>query len=265
MLSIEEIKLLIEKLERVKKEDLQKLIDSNLKILKDLAVAVDANNEEEINRLDKTVEWFSLDVEQKRNKPVVDQLLYKTIQTKIFQFAKTNIYNSLEIGPGAGMFSKEFRSWRLNYFLEVIPELEQKIRRRFKPAHNKYLKFYTTRKTECSNIPQGSCNFVFSWDTFVFFTQNHIQQYLHDIKRVLKPGGYCFIQYADCHFDYDLAQAKRGYWNYNTKTAMKKIIQDEGYEVIEMAQFKPGANYAIFKKPGKQNPAVYKIDEISID
>jgi hypothetical protein len=265
MLSIEEIKLLIEKLERVKKEDLQKLIDSNLKILKDLAVAVDANNEEEINRLDKTVEWFSLDVEQKRNKPVVDQLLYKTIQTKIFQFAKSNIYNSLEIGPGTGMFSKEFRSWRLNYFLEIIPELERKIRRRFNPAHNKYLKFYTTRKTECSNIPQGSCNFVFSWDTFVFFTQNHIQQYLHDIKRVLIPGGYCFIQYADCHFDYDLAQAKRGYWNYNTKTAMKKIIQDEGYEVIEMAQFKPGANYTIFKKPGKQNPAVYKIDEISID
>jgi len=265
MLSIEEIKLLIEKLERVKKEDLQKLIDSNLKILKDLAVAVDANNEEEINRLDKTVEWFSLDVEQKRNKPVVDQLLYKTIQTKIFQFAKSNIYNSLEIGPGTGMFSKEFRSWRLNYFLEVIPELERKIRRRFNPAHNKYLKFYTTRKTECSNIPQGSCNFVFSWDTFVFFTQNHIQQYLHDIKRVLIPGGYCFIQYADCHFDYDLHQAKRGYWNYNTKTAMEKIIKDEDYEIIEMAQFRPGANYAIFKKPGNQNPAMYKIDEITID
>ena len=265
MLSIEEIKLLIEKLERVKKEDLQKLVDSNLKILKDLALAIDANNDEEINRLDKTVEWFNLDVEQKRNKPVVDLMLYKTIQTKIFQFAKSNIYNSLEIGPGTGMFSKEFRSWRLNYFLEVIPELERKIRRRFNPAHNKYLKFYTTRKTECSNIPQGSCNFVFSWDTFVFFTQNHIQQYLHDIKRVLIPGGYCFIQYADCHFDYDLAQAKRGYWNYNTKTAMKKIIQDEGYEVIEMAQFKPGANYAIFKKPGKQNPAVYKIDEITLD
>ena len=35
MLSIEEIKLLIEKLEQVKKEDLQELIDSNLKILKD--------------------------------------------------------------------------------------------------------------------------------------------------------------------------------------------------------------------------------------
>ena len=265
MLSIEEIKLLIEKLERIKKKDLQKLIDSNLKILKDLEIAVDANNKEEINRLDKTVEWFNLDLEQKRYRPIVDEMLYKTIQTKIFQFAKTNIYNSLEIGPGTGMFSKEFRSWRLNYFLEVIPELERKIRRRFKPAHNKYLKFYTTRKTECSNIPQGSCNFVFSWDTFVFFTQNHIQQYLHDIKRVLIPGGYCFIHYADCHFDYDLHEAKRGYWNYNTKTAMEKIIKDEGYEIIEMLQFRPGANYAIFKKPGKQNPAVYKISEMTLD
>ena len=48
MLGIEEIKLLIEKLERVKKEDLQELIDSNLKILKDLELAVDANNKEVI-------------------------------------------------------------------------------------------------------------------------------------------------------------------------------------------------------------------------
>jgi len=265
MLSIEEIKLLIEKLENVKKEDLQKLIDSNLKILKDLASAVDANNDEEINRLDKTIEWYKLDVEKKVERPVVDLMLYRTIQTKIFQFAKSNIYNSLEIGPGTGMFSKEFRAWRINYFLDVLPELEQKIQRRFNPLGRKYLKFYTTDRTECSNIPQNSCNFVFSWDTFVFFTQKHIQQYLHDIKRVLIPGGYVFIQYADCHFDFDLSQAKRGYWNYNTKNAMKKIIKKEGYEIIEMAQFKPGANYTIFKNPGKENPAVYKINEISID
>ena len=106
---------------------------------------------------------------------------------------------------------------------------------------------------------------MFSWDTFVFFTQQHIQQYLHDIKRVLIPGGYGFIHYAGCHFDKDLHEAKRGYWNYNTKTAMKKIIQEEGYDVIEMEQFCPGFNYFICKKPGNQNPAVYKINEIGLD
>jgi ubiquinone/menaquinone biosynthesis C-methylase UbiE len=265
MLSIEEIKLLIEKLERVKKEDFQKLIDSNLEILKDIALAVDANNNQIIDKLDKTPEWFTKDLESKRKKPVVDALLYRSIQTKIFQFSRTNIYNSLEIGPGNGMFSKEFRAWRLNFFLDILPGLQQKIFNRFNPAHKKYLRFYLTRNTECSNIPQESCNFVFSWDTFVFFTQRHIQQYLHDIKRVLVPGGYCFIQYADCHYDFDLNQAKRGYWNYNTKTAMTKIIEDEGYEVVEMNQFRPGANYAIFRKPGKQNPVVYKVSEITLD
>ena len=264
MLSIEEIKLLKEKLQKLKGTDWEKFLSEQIQLLTDLELAVDAHNKDEIDRLDKTLDWFRKDLEQKREKPL-DHLLYKSIQSKIFQFAKSNIYNSLEIGPGTGMLSKEFRSWRLNYFLEVLPELEIRLRRRFKPLHQKYLKFYLTRHTECSNIPQGSCNFVFSWDTFVFFTQNHIQQYLHDIKRVLIPGGYCFIHYADCHFDYDLHEAKRGYWNYNTKTAMKEIIKEEGYEVIEMGQFYPGANYFVCKKPGNQNPAVYKIDEITID
>ena len=265
MLSIEEIKLLIEKLEKVKKEDLQELIDSNLKILKDIALAVDANNQEAIDRLDKTPAWFEKDLKYKTKNPM-PQGLHKQIQTKIFQFARTNIYNSLEIGPGNGTFSKEFRAWRKNFFLDILPSVEKIVRRRFNPGNTqKNLVFYTTRHTDCSNIPQGSCNFVFSWDTFVFFTKTHIQQYLHDIKRVLIPGGYCFIQYADCHYDIDLHNAKRGYWNYNTKTTMTQMLEDEGYEVVEMNMFGPGASYAIFRKPGKQNPVVYKVSEITLD
>ena len=42
-------------------------------------------------------------------------------------------------------------------------------------------------------------------------------------------------------------------------------MQDEGYDIIEMSQFCPGANYFICKKPGKVNPAIYKINEITID
>jgi ubiquinone/menaquinone biosynthesis C-methylase UbiE len=265
MLSIEEIILLIEKLERVKKEDLQKLIDHNLQILKDLALAVDANNEATIDRLDKTPSWFLKDLEYKKTIETINPFLYATIQRKIYQFAKTHKFNSLEIGPGNGVFSKEFRSWRKNFFLDILPGIESKVRRRFHPAHQKNIVWFTTRKHECKNIPQNSCNFVFSWDTFVFFTQEHIRHYLNDLKRVLVPGGYVFIQYADCHYDYDLNQAKREYWNYNTKTAMEKMIIEEGYEVVEMNQFCSGANYAIFRKPGKQNTFVYKISEISLD
>lgn len=265
MLSIEEIKLLKEKLLKLKGTDWEKFLGEQIQILTDIELAVDANNQEVIDRLDKTPEWFQKDLDYKVNSPVVSEELYNTIQRKIFQFAKTNLYNSLEIGPGNGIFSKEFRTWRKNYFLDILLGVEKKIRRRFKPPAQKHLTFYTTKKHECFNIPQNSCNFVFSWDTFVFFTQNHIQHYLHDIKRVLIPGGYVFIQYADCHYDFDLAQAKRGYWNYNTKTSMENMIKEEGYEVVEMNQFCPGANYAIFKNPGKLNPFIYKISELSLD
>tara|TARA_B100000780_G_scaffold121499_1_gene85138 strand:+ start:2617 stop:3438 length:822 start_codon:yes stop_codon:yes gene_type:complete len=273
MLSIEEIKLLIEKLEKVKATDFQELIETHLKILKDIEVSVDANNQEEINRLDKTEEWFARDLERKRLVPIVDPMLFRLIQTKIFQFSRkasaipgSDNYNSMEIGPGTGMFSKEFRSWRLNYFLDILADVELKIRRRFKPAGQKNLKFFSARGTQVTDgLPKGSCNFIFSWDTFVFFTQKHIQQYIKDIKRVLIPGGYIFIQYADCHYDIDLQEAKRSYWNYNTKTVMTKIIEEEGYEIVEMNQFRPGANYAIFRKPGKQNPTVVDISKIKID
>ena len=265
MLSIEEIKLLKEKLQKLKGTDWEKFLGEQIQILTDLEQAVDANNMQVIDRLDKTPEWYERDRLYKLSYPFVDQVTEKQVKTKIFQFARTNLYNSLEIGPGNGMFSTQFKAWRKNFFLDITPSIQNRILKKFNPAHRRYLQFYLTRNTDCSNIPQGSCNFVFSWDTFVFFTQQHVQQYLHDIKRVLIPGGYVFLQYADCHFDLELEQAKRGYWNYNTKTAMTQMIKDEGYEVVEMNQFRPGASYAIFRKPGKQNPVVYKVSEITLD
>ena len=95
MLSIEEIKLLIEKLEKAKESDFRALIETNLKILKDIEMAVDANNSKVIQRLDKTPEWFKKDLDWKENTPMVDPVTQRQVQGKIFQFARTNIYNSL--------------------------------------------------------------------------------------------------------------------------------------------------------------------------
>tara|TARA_A100001011_G_scaffold59767_1_gene59391 strand:+ start:4701 stop:5498 length:798 start_codon:yes stop_codon:yes gene_type:complete len=265
MLSVEELKLLIEKLEKAKKKDLQELIDTNLKILKDIAESVDIVNRETIDRTDKTPAWFNHDRKIKLAKPFLDAGLTHMIKQKIYQFGKTNMYKSLEIGPGNGDFSKEFGAWAGNYFLDITWGVVPRIRKMFPRLHQKYLTFYKTSRHECSKIPQNSCNFIFSWDTFVFFEQNHIQDYLHEIKRILIPGGYVFIQYADCHYDRDLSLAKRGYWNYNTKTAMTKIIEKEGYQIVEMNGFRPGANYAIFRKPGKQNPVDYKVFDLDLD
>lgn len=267
MLSIEEIKLLIEKLRKLKGSDFQKILDDSLSTLEKLAESVDINNQQEINRLDKTKEWYAKDLDfTYERKDQFDDMLTKKVEDKIKMFAKTGaqsiLYNSLEIGPGYGRFSRFFLPWRLNYYLDLLPHCEEKIKKRFKPQQHKLIKFYTTNRTSCPEIDDNAVNFVFSWNTFTFFTQEHIKEYLDDIKRVLLPGGYVFIHYADCHYDFDLHEAKRGYWNYNTKTAMKDIIEKSGYEIIEMDQFRPGANYAIFKKPGNKNPVLYSALEL---
>lgn len=268
MLSIEEIKLTIDTLKKLKDKDFKKFIDEYLKQLESLALQIDAYNDDQIAQLDKTRDWFQKDLDWRhsRRDSIYDDLLTMAVQNKIYQFSKSGAgSSSLEIGPGTGRFSRLFLAWRLNFFVDVLPRCEVAVKKLFNPKHHRYLRFYTTDRTSCKHIPTNSCNFVFSWDTFPFFTQAHIEEYLKDIHRVILPGGYCLIHYADCHYEKDLHEAKRGYWNFNTKTAMKKIIEKTGYTVIEMAQIRPGANYAVFQKPGKDNPVLYKVLEIPVE
>jgi hypothetical protein len=90
MLSIEEIKLLIEKLKALKGTDFQKLIDDNLKTLQEFAYSVDAYNTRQIARLDKTRNWFQQDLDwrESHQDSILDQLLDKQIELKINQFGK---------------------------------------------------------------------------------------------------------------------------------------------------------------------------------
>jgi hypothetical protein len=268
MLSVEEIHLLIEKLEKAKKEDFQQLIDTHLKILKDIAFSVDAYNTNQIKKIDKPTSWYEVDLNwREKNKDIAeDSLLDARIQSKIAQFSKmgNNLQNCLEIGPGYGRHVLMLRAWRLIFLSEAIKECKEKIYKKFPPQHQRLLRFYTTNEAKCPDVPNNSCNFVFSWDTFTFFTQQHIESYLKDVHRVLIPGGYGFIHYANCEYDADLHEAKRGYWNYNTKSSMQKTLQQMDFDVIEMDQFRPRANYAIFKKPGNDNPAVYMTKEIPL-
>ena len=265
MISIEEITLLIEKLEKAKKTDYQKLIDSNLDDLKRLKSAIDEKEEETGTLLNKGGSFYASDLAEKSNNPT-SPLMYKEIRDKLNKFAKTNMYNSLEIGPGNAEFSNMFVGWNKQYYVDISWAVEKKVREKFNWLHNKrHVKYIKTDGFHCGKMPTNSCNFVFSWDTFVFFTVDQIGDYLKSIHDVLIPGGYVFLQYADCHFDYDMAKCKGGYWAYNNKDRMQNLIKKHKYSVIEMGQFKPGANYAIFQKPGNVNPVVYKISEITLD
>jgi len=268
MLSIQEIKLMLEKLGKLENIQWQTFIQRYKTYLQELAETVDAYNNDQIARIDKPKEWYQKDLDwrESNREMTCPPLLEQEIVTKINQFAKMgNIkQNCLEIGPGYGHLTLHLRPWRNIFMLDVLPNVFSKIRKKFNPIHHRFLKGYTTQRTACDDIPNNSIAFVFSWDTFTFFTQEHIDQYLKDINRVMIPGGYGFIHYADCNFDDDLHEAKRGYWNFNTKESFVKLLEKQKFEVIECSQFKPKANYVIFKKTGNENVVVYKRFEIPV-
>ena len=265
MLSIQEIKLMIEKLERLEQEDWKDFINSFKKKLQELANTVDAYNDDQIAHLDKSLDWYQKDLDwrHERDEVVKNDLLFKNISSKIGHFAKmgNNLQNCLEIGPGYGKFIHCLLSWRIIYLVDLLPGVFSKIKKKLNPKHHHLLKFYSG----LSHIPTNSCNFIFSWDTFTFFTQEHIAQYLKEIHRTILPGGYGFIHYADCNYDEDLHEAKRGYWNFNTRERMTQMLKDAGFDTIETSQFCSRANYVIFKKPGNQNVVLYKITEIPVE
>jgi len=265
MFTIQEIKLLIEKLEKAKASDFIKIINDNLTELKNIKEVIERRDKESATFSNKGASWHRQDLKNKAQNET-DPLLYLEIKNKIWHFAKTNMYNSLEIGPGNAEFSTMFLAWRNQYFLDIMWDIEKNVRFRFeRGGQQKYIKFFKTDGHHCGNVPQGAVNFIFSWDTFVFFTVDQIKSYLKSMQDVLIPGGYVMLQYADCHFDYDLQMAKKDYWAYNNQSEMEKSILETGYDIVEMGQFKPGANYAIFKKPGNVNPTVYKMSELLLD
>tara|TARA_Y100000592_G_C5429304_1_gene297452 strand:+ start:476 stop:1270 length:795 start_codon:yes stop_codon:yes gene_type:complete len=264
MLSIEEIKLLIEKLEKAKASDLKQLIQTSIDDLKRIREYIERTDRDTGSFVKKGASFYRHDLQEKKNFKQ-DEILYLAVKEKIWHFAKTNLYNSLEIGPGNAQFSTLFPAWRQQFYVDVLKETEKKVRYKFNDFHQKYIKFFLTDSFSCGDVPKNSVNFVFSWDTFVFFTEEQIDQYLSSIAQVLIPGGYAMLHYADCHYEHDLEMSKKGYWAYNNKAIMTSLLEKHGYAILEMDQFKPGHNYTIFKKPGNENPIVYKISEIVLD
>ena len=147
MLSIQEIKLTIETLKKFKAKDYEEFFKVYLEKLEDLALKVDAYNDQQIQQLDKTTDWYLADLEwrHQRRASVYDPLLDKLVQTKINQFTKMGTdakkFNSLEIGPGYGRFSRMFLSWRLNFYLDLLPQCESKIKKLFHPPQYKNSRF----------------------------------------------------------------------------------------------------------------------------
>ena len=87
--------------------------------------------------------------------------------------------------------------------------------------------FVKTNGTNLAGIADGSQDFVYSFDSFVHFNGELVKLYINEIKRVLAPGGTCFIHYSNAGtVDLSSTEMGHGLRGQMTQAAMLDLLTD---------------------------------------
>lgn len=156
----------------------------------------------------------------------------------------------LEIGPGGGRWTQYLMPAREVVVVELNPAFFDYLRERF-AADAAKLRFYETSGYELAGIEADTIDFAFSFGTFVHLSPPGIDEYLGEIRRVLRPGAVGSIQYADKtkpHFD-DGVPHSRGFSKMDAGK-MEGLLAGHGLQVVvHDTTLLNHSNIAVFRKP----------------
>jgi ubiquinone/menaquinone biosynthesis C-methylase UbiE len=105
-------------------------------------------------------------------------------------------------------------------------------------------------------FPQGWCvDFVVSCGTFIALKLGHIYLYSREFFKVLKPGGYCMIEYIDVTREEGWkrleSQSNRQFascYTYYTPEVLERVFSSAGFEIVKLHHMSASA-FLVAKKP----------------
>jgi SAM-dependent methyltransferase len=133
---------------------------------------------------------------------------------------------AVEIGPGGGRWTRYLLGFRHLYVVDFYPELLQELRRNFNKPN---MTFIRNHGSDFPGVPEGSVDFVFSFDCFVHLDAPLIEAYLKNIRQILMPGGNVVIHYSDK----TKAMARLNpAFSENTPERMRQMVLDAGFRIL---------------------------------
>lgn len=136
-------------------------------------------------------------------------------------------HTAVEIGPGGGRWTRYLLPFRRLYVVDYHQELLNELHRNFR---SKNMIFIKNNGTDFPGIPDNSVDFVFSFGVFVHLDASIIEQYLQNIRPILRPGGNFLLHYSD--WTKIMARENSGF-SENTPERMRQMALDAGYEIVE--------------------------------
>jgi len=134
---------------------------------------------------------------------------------------------AIEIGPGGGRWTRYMLDFKTIFAVDLHQELLDELKKRFTPPN---MRFIRNNGTDFPDIDTESIDFLFSFGVFVHLNVDIIQQYLVNMRPVLKKTATAVIQYSDK--DKKAAQDNKGFADNNPRM-MRKLLADAGYVILE--------------------------------
>ena len=133
----------------------------------------------------------------------------------------------VEIGPGGGRWTRYMLEAKKIYAVDYHPEILNELKANISACNIVHV---VNHGADFPTIPPASIDFLFSFGTFVHLDLDIIDQYLANMKQLLKPDGQVVLQYAD--FTKPLARSNVGFSN-NNPERMRRLVTSHGYSILE--------------------------------
>jgi hypothetical protein len=117
---------------------------------------------------------------------------------------------ALEIGSGAGAWTRSLLPAKEIYALDALPESHNGLMARL--GHPPNIKCYQVTDFKCAMIPANHVDYMFSFGCFCHVSFDGITEYAVNLYPKLKHGSNCFWMVAD-YDKYNAAVAQLSIWN----------------------------------------------------
>ena len=117
---------------------------------------------------------------------------------------------ALEIGAGAGAWTKSLLPSKEVYALDALPENHNGLLARL--GHPANVKYFQVADFKCAMIPDNHVDYMFSFGCFCHVSFEGIEEYAVNLYPKLKHGSNCFWMIAD-YDKYNAAVANLSIWN----------------------------------------------------
>lgn len=156
----------------------------------------------------------------------------------------------LEIGPGGGRWTEFLQPLAERLVLADISEKCLSLcQERFRDCGNVEYRFIADEGLVF--LDDASIDRIWSYDVFVHINPTDIDAYLHEFRRILKPGGLAVIHHAGG--SYGSAMQRREFFrSHMDREFFAHLLEKHGFELVEQNEemaHMPGDVISVFRRP----------------